>query len=55
LSEGDDDDERTHILTSTASSDGLVLTLSLLRIFPPRVAILPPRYRPFEWAFDRVE
>jgi hypothetical protein len=55
LSEGDDDDERTHILTSAASSDGLVLTLSLLRIFPPHVAILPPSYRPFEWAFDRVE
>lgn len=55
LSEGHDDDERTHLLTSSASSEGLVLTMSLLRIFPPHVAILPPNYRPFEWVFERVE
>jgi hypothetical protein len=54
LSSGDDDDETTYVLTSAASSDGLVLSMSMLRIFPPLVAILPRDYRPFEWAFDAV-
>ncbi len=55
LSEGVDDDEKTHILTSAASSDGLRLGMSLLRIFPPLVAILPPNdFRDVEWAFDPV-
>ena len=53
LSTGDDDDETTYVLTSAASSDGLVLTMSLLRIFPPLVAILSPgRFSNVEWAFD---
>jgi hypothetical protein len=41
----------TYILTSAASSDGLILSLSLLRIFPPQVAILEPgRFGPqVEW------
>jgi hypothetical protein len=55
LSTGDDDDETTYVLTSVASSDGFVLSMSLLRIFPPLVAILPPRsYSTVEWAFDRA-
>ena len=54
LSTGQDADETTFVLTS-ASSDGLVLSMSLLRIFPPLVAILPPRdYSTVEWAFARV-
>jgi hypothetical protein len=53
LSTGMDDDETTYVLRSAASSDGLVLSMSLLRIFPPLVAILPPSgYRTVEWAFD---
>ena len=55
LSTGEDHDETTYVLTSAASSDGLVLSMSLLRIFPPLVAILPPAtYRTVEWAFDPV-
>jgi ricin-type beta-trefoil lectin protein len=55
LSTGEDSDETTYVLTSAASSDGLVLSMSLLRIFPPLVAILPPRsYSTVEWAFDPV-
>lgn len=55
LSNGDDSDETTYVLTSAASSEGLVLSMSLLRIFPPLVAILPPsRYSIVEWALDAV-
>jgi len=55
LSTGDDDDETTYVLTVAASSDGLVLTMSLLRIFPPLVAILSPgSFSTVEWAFDPV-
>jgi ricin-type beta-trefoil lectin protein len=55
LSTGEDSDETTYVLTSAASSEGLVLSMSLLRIFPPLVAILPPRsYSTVEWAFDPV-
>ena len=55
LSTGYDDDETTYILTSAASSQGLVLSMSVLRIFPPLVAILPPGgYTTVEWAFDGV-
>lgn len=53
LSTGYDSDEKTYILTSAASSEGLVLTMSLLRIFPPLVAILEPS-RTVEWAFNPV-
>lgn len=53
VSTGEDDDETTYVLTSAA---GLVLSMSLLRIFPPMVAILPRGgYRTVEWAFDRLE
>jgi len=55
LSSGHDSDETTYVLTSAASEGGLVLSMSLLRIFPPLVAILPPRdYSTVEWAFDPV-
>lgn len=55
LSTGEDSDETTYVLTSAASSEGLVLSMSLLRIFPPLVAILPPSsYSTVEWAFDPV-
>lgn len=55
LSTGEDSDETTYVLTSAASTDGLVLSMSLLRIFPPLVAILPPRsFSTVEWAFDPV-
>ncbi|MCA1680967.1 MAG: RICIN domain-containing protein, partial [Actinobacteria bacterium] len=55
LSTGDDADETTYVLTSAASSEGLVLSMSLLRIFPPLVAILSPNsYSTVEWAFDSV-
>ena len=53
LSTGEDADETTYVLTSAASSDGLVLSMSLLRIFPPLVAILSPgTFSTVEWAFD---
>ena len=42
LSTGYDNDENTYVLTSAASSNGLVLAMSLLRIFPPLVAITQP-------------
>ena len=55
MSAGQDGDETTHVLTSAASSNGLVLSMSLLRIFPPLVAILPSdSYSTVEWAFDGV-
>jgi hypothetical protein len=53
LSTGQDDDETTYVLTSAGD---LVLSLSLLRLFPPLVAILPPAdFSIVEWAFDPVE
>ena len=56
LSTGDDGSETTYVLTSAASSDGLVLSMSLLRIFPPLVAILPPGgYSIVEWAFGPAD
>jgi hypothetical protein len=54
LSTGDDSREETLVLTSAASSEGLVLTMSLLRIFPPLVAILQPRSYDVEWVFEPV-
>ena len=55
LSTGNDADETTYVLTSAASSEDLVLSMSLLRIFPPLAAILPPTsYSVAEWAFDPV-
>ena len=53
LSTGRDDDETTYILTSAASTYRLILTMSLLRIWPPLVAILPPdKFSVVEWALD---
>ena len=55
LATGDDSDEKTYVLTSAASREGLVLTMSLLRIYPPLVAVLKPNsYSTVEWAFDPV-
>ncbi len=55
LSAGPDDDPRTYLLTSAASHMGLMLGMSLLRIFPPQLAILAPgRYYTTEWAFTPV-
>jgi hypothetical protein len=55
LSTGEDDNEQTYVLTSAASSEGLVLSMSLLRIYPPLVAILSPgSYSTVEWAFNPV-
>jgi hypothetical protein len=56
LSTGNDDSEETLLLTSAASQDGLVLTYSLLRIYPPQLAILPPdKFGPSaEWVLTRV-
>ena len=42
LSTGNDDSEETLLLTSAASQDGLVLTVSPLRIYPPQLAIVEP-------------
>ncbi|MFF7129761.1 MULTISPECIES: RICIN domain-containing protein [unclassified Streptomyces] len=53
--QGPDGDPDTYLLAPGASNDGLVLTYSLLRIFPPRVAILPSsEYRDPEWCFRAV-
>ena len=46
--DGPDDDETTHILMA----GNLVLAMSILRIYPPLVAILPRSDRFVEWAFD---
>lgn len=55
LSTGDDDNEETYVLTSAASNDGLVLSISLLRIYPPQLAILDPgAFRTVEWTFNPV-
>ena len=55
MSAGDDGRETTLVLTSAASSDGLVLTMSMLRTLPPLVAILPSgSYSTIEWSFDAV-
>ncbi|HZS22018.1 MAG TPA: RICIN domain-containing protein [Pseudonocardiaceae bacterium] len=56
LSTGNDDSEETLLLTSAASQDGLVLTNSPLRIYPPQLAILPPDKfgPPAEWVLARV-
>jgi hypothetical protein len=56
LSTGTDDDENTFVLTSAASQDGLVLSYSLLRIFPPQLAIIEPgRYgQTVEWTLTSV-
>jgi hypothetical protein len=56
LSTGNDDDENTFVLTSAASQDGLVLSYSILRIFPPQVAIVPPNQfgRTVEWTLTSV-
>jgi hypothetical protein len=53
LSTGTDRQPNTYVLTSAASSAGLVLTLSLLRIYPPQLAILDPNnFSVVEWAFN---
>jgi hypothetical protein len=50
LSTGRDEDETTYVLMSPG---GLVLSMSLLRTFPPMVAMLPPaNFSIVEWAFD---
>ncbi len=55
LSTGNDADETTLVLTSAASSDDIVLSMSLLRLYPPLVAMLPASgYSTVEWAFDAV-
>jgi hypothetical protein len=53
LSQGPDDRAETFILTSSGPSDGLLLGLSLLRIYPPQLAILRPgQFGPtVEWEF----
>lgn len=52
---GPDDRAETFIFTSAASSSGLVLTLSLLRIFPPQLAILDPSgFTNVEWELTPV-
>ena len=54
LSTGDDDREETYVLTP-ASNDSLVLTMSLLRIFPPPLAILDAGgFSTFEWEIRPV-
>jgi len=55
LSAGPDDDPSTYVLTSAASTDGLVLSPSLLRIFPPQLAVLEPgTFYTVEWTFNPV-
>jgi hypothetical protein len=52
LSTGTDDEPNTYVLTSAAASAGLALTISLLRIYPPRLAILDPHnFSVVEWTF----
>jgi hypothetical protein len=55
LAGGPDDDPNSYILASADSGGGLVLAPSLLRIYPPQLAILP-QYQtyPFEWTFAKV-
>jgi hypothetical protein len=53
LSEGEDDDPDTFLVTSAAG--GLRLAPSILRVYPPAVALGPPAaYYDFEWTFSRA-
>lgn len=53
--QGPDPDPRTFLLTSADSAAGPILALSVLRIYPPRAAILPPtRNFVVEWRFQPV-
>ena len=56
LSTGNDHSEETLLLTSAASQDGLALTNSPLRIYPPQLTILSPdRFGPpAEWVLTSV-
>lgn len=53
--DGPDGDPNSYILLSAASGGNLVLAPSLLRIYPPQLAILPRQASyPFEWTFAKV-
>lgn len=55
LSQGPDGQPSTFVLSSAASGGGLILTLSLLRIYPPQLAILDSNdFSTFEWQFRPV-
>lgn len=56
LSTGNDDREETLLLTSAAAKDGLVLTNSPLRIYPPQLAIVAPGNfgPPAEWVLTSL-
>jgi hypothetical protein len=55
LADGPDGDPDSYLLISATSGGGLMLAPSPLRIFPPQLAILPPRTQyPYEWTFAKV-
>jgi hypothetical protein len=55
LADGPDGDPNSYLLTSAASSGALMLAPSPLPLFPPQLAILPPRREyPYEWIFAKV-
>lgn len=55
LSLGPDGNPFTFVLTSAASDGGLILTMSMIRIYPPQLAILDSNdYSTFEWQFRPV-
>lgn len=53
LTQGPDDDDNTFFVNSAAAPDRLRLTPSIIRVWPPRVALGPqdPAFD-FEWAFE---
>ncbi|MFD1938737.1 MULTISPECIES: RICIN domain-containing protein [Nonomuraea] len=54
VSQGPDEEPDTYLLASAASSDSFFLAPSLLRIWPPHVAILPSGGYTPEWLFSRA-
>lgn len=55
LVDGPDGEANSFILIPADSGGGLVLAPSLLRIYPPQLAILPRQESyPFEWTFAQV-
>ncbi|PWI08380.1 hypothetical protein DIZ27_23375 [Streptomyces sp. NWU339] len=53
--QGPDEDPNTYLLSPDASNDRLVLTHSLLRLYPLHAAILPSsRYHDPEWSFRPI-
>jgi Ricin-type beta-trefoil lectin domain-like len=55
LMDGGDDDPDTYLVTTAPSEDALRLAPSIMRIWPPMVALAPPAPQfDFEWRFEQA-